>query len=487
MDQLEKARQERNDLLGKIEAFKKDGNENRNKKEREERNKNFSKLIDDLQLKQKEVKQFEVIYSAKRQKEEEEEFNVKKLPGNSGGDLNFRKSSWNDPVTDNSEIPEEAELRTRDELTFQRFADSSALTADENIQAHRMYAGERLFFRFLAGGADADKLGLSAREMEHLHNFQKRAQSTTAKIGADADGGYLVPTITEAAIVHQMAFIGPFAGPGGMAGMWQMYDNGNPRKINVNTSRKTAKAKYVAEGVDIAAQKAAWSQKVLNFHTISNLMPWTIQAQQDAASNLESELRMEMAESFGRLLNEELTATGTGATPNFLNSVTGGLVAGNTITTKNAYNAPASAGEYTTQASNIRPQEIIAAKFSIDKAYRGVPQFHMQASDYAMLTLEQIIDGEKRFLYHRPEEGGPLMVHNMRCITNNGFETAAAGKVCSTLGDFNKFRVGYVRGMYVTVFRELFMQSLQLGLMGYWRVGSVMTDANSVAGIKFKA
>lgn len=490
MSKLEKARKKRNKLLGQIEAFKKAGNENRSKKERIKRNKKFSRMVDDLAAAQERVKQLEIIYSAKQQRDQEEEFAVRRQPNNGGGDLKFRKATWNDPVRDDSKTPSTKEMLKRDALVFQRFEDFESLNTKEKIKAHRMYAGERLFFRYIAAGASNDKLRLSQAELDLFHEFQDRAQATTAKIGTDGDGGYLVPTVTEAAIVHQMAFIGPFAGPASGAGKWQQYAAGEKREINVNTSRKTAKAKYVAEGVDIVAQKAAWSQVDLNFHTISNLMPWTIQIQQDSASNLEMELRAEMAESFGRLLNEELTATGTGASPNFLNSVGNSLLAGQTVTTLNSFDnntKTASPVAYTVQGSNVRPQEIVRAKYSIDKAYRGAPGFAMHASDFVMMTLEQVVDADGRFLYHRPQEGGPLMVHGMRAITNNGYEAAAAGKLCSTIGDFNKFRVGTVRGMYMTVFRELFMQSLQLGLMAYWRVGSVMEDANALAGIKFKA
>jgi len=492
---LEQARQERNDLIRKIEAFKKNGNENRTPEERKERNKNFSKMVDELADAQKLVKQLEVIEDAKQNKEREEEFSVRKIPNNGGGDLKLRRASWDDPVTDESRTPKLEELEQRDVLVFERFNDPEALTTEQMVKAHRMYAGERLFFKYIAAGASNEKLRLSQAEMDLFHEHQERAQATTAQIAADGDGGYLVPTVTEAAIVHQMAFIGPFAGPGGGAGMWRMYPNGEPHKINVNTSRKNAKAVYVSEATDIGAQKAAWSQVNLNFHTIANLMPWTIQVQQDSASNLEQELRMEMAESFGRLLNDELTASGKGDNDNHrLNSLAGSILANQTVTGANAYDTNENGGNssYDLANSNILPREVITAKYLIDKAYRGTPDFLMHCSDYAMMTFEQLVDKDGRFLYHRETDGPAMIIHGLRCITNNGFihPSGAADAVTrnqfhSIIGAFNKFRVGYVRGMYVTVFRELFMQSLQLGLMAYWRVGSVQTDANAFSGLRF--
>ena len=477
---LEQVRQERNDLINKIEEFKKAGNENRTPEERKERNTKFGAMIDNLQSLQKKAKQLEVIEDAKRSKEREEEFAVKRVPNNGGGDLKLRKASWDDPVTDESRTPNAENLQRRDALVFERFADPDALTTDQMVKAHRMYAGERLFFKYISAGASNERLRLSQAEMDLFHEHQNRAQATTAKIAADGDGGYLVPTVTEAAIVHQMAFIGPFAGPAGGAGRWQMYSSGEKHKINVNTSRKTAKAVYVAEGVDITAQKAAWSQVDLEFYTIANLMPWTIQVQQDSASNLESELRMEMAESFGRLLNDELTATGTGNANDRLT----GLAA--SITKSVDGTAAFNVTTYSYDDAAIQPNQIIRAKYLIDKAYRGTPDFAMHCSDHAMMILEQITDKEGRFMYHRAVDGGSLMAHGLRCITNNGFTAAAASRTHSIIGAFNKFRVGYVRGMYVTVFRELFMQSLQLGLMAYWRVGSVQTDANAFACIDYK-
>ena len=478
---LDQLIESRNELVGKIDDYKEKNNvEGVSLEKRKEYRTKVSSIIAELKTYTSVIDEKQILHRAGLQREMEEEFSVMRKPSGGVPRSRFQTMTWGDNIDKDSHDPTTEEMLKRDELVWRRYEDFDGLGNDEKVESYRKFAGERIFYKYLAGGMDQDKVRLSDDEVRLMYAFQERAEATTSKTNVEADGGYLVPVETEAKIIHEMAFMGPFAGPKSGAGDWRGYPNGIKREVNVNTSRKSRMAAYSTEGADIAAVKAAWAQRPLNFLTLTSLMVWTIQLDQDAASNVEQELTMEMAEGFGRRLNRDLTRGAGGVA---LTGVVDDIAAANTVESTNAFGSVL----HTVAGSLITPSEIIDMKYTIDKSYRMTPDFHMQFSDYCMGAIEQIVDADGRFLYHRSQEGLGLILHGVNAFTNNGFADAAASTINGVCGAFKKFRVGYVRGMYMTKYREHFMPALQLGIQCYYRVGSVNTVPEAFSAFEFKA
>ena len=398
-----------------------------------------------------------------------DEHRVARVPNGGGGDLRFRTETPDMIMQRGS--PSLATLRHKRDLLERRARHGpDALTQEENQVALRTFPGEHVFWRFLAG------VQLSSQERSAFHEQQElqRALSDTVLTTTDADGGYLVPVETEAEIYHQMAFTGPFAGPMSPLGDWRSYMNGRDREVNVNTSSQSAEAEYVAEAADANPTHPTWEQVNLDFKTIRHSMPLTVQADEDSVSDLQTELQREMATAFARRLNNDLTKGGGGT------ALTGITHIGLTRTFTSS----------TALADRISADEFINLKRQVNRAYRGGPQFAYTFRDDMLGVIELLKDTNGAYLFtERPgamamsgmESGGYASV--IRGVppvyANDGFDAIGANAVVGAVGDFSRFRIGYVRGMTVLTDTTTFQRSLQRVLWGYMRVASIVADANA--------
>ena len=94
-------------------------------------------------------------------------------------------------------------------------------------------------------------------------------------------------------------------------------------------------------------------------------------------------------------------------------------------------------------------------------------------SDYIIDILSEL--GSASIVYFPNfDSDGNLMVRGMKTVINNGFPAAAASANAAIVGNFDYFRIGYVRGLYVFPMREHYHSSLQIGIPAFYRVGSVV-------------
>ena len=325
----------------------------------------YKNMYSELQDLNSLIKMEEKIEHAQHAQEMEKEYSFIK---SSRGDLQYRSTNWNDDLSLDYNQPNDYELARRDALIWQRYKEPGSLSNDDLVISYRKYGAERLLLRYIASGFDKDKLRLTSKHMNYLDRFQKRAVATTQNVGTDADGGYLVPTETEAAVVHEMSYTGPFGGPEGGLGNWQRFITGGTKEISVNTSIDAEEAVYSTEALDLVAKKPIYAQREINFITLTQLMVWTVQLDQDAAGNFEQEARKNLGRAFGRKLNNDLTEDSRADINDKTKLV--GLTSANasfgSIESNNAFDA-SSRGK--TNAP-IRYDEALDLKHAVDPIYR---------------------------------------------------------------------------------------------------------------------
>ena len=480
MSKVARLRKKLNDLLGIMRTLKKDNNiEGVSIEDRSANIDKYYSMSIELSDVQKELFAEEQIEASERHKGLEKEYGFTRY---SRGDLKFRATSWDDPISFDIYQPSVDEIKVRDNLIWQRYKEPSSLSSDQLVFSYRKFLGERLFLRHVSSGLKGAGY-LSPKQLKFLSEFQKRAQATTVSAGTNADGGYLVPTETEAGIFYQMARTGPFAGPMGELGTWLNLSSGADRKINVNNNIDTLEASTKDEAADLDIKKAAWGQYDLSLHDYSFIMPYTVQLDQDSASDLEQELAFTMSQAFGRRLNKDaISGNGVDKISGLLGSAK--ITAAQTITSENDFDA---ASIRDANDAPITTDEVTSLKFKLDEYYRQDAAF--VTSDYISNILENMVDSRRRFLFDKYNEDGKLLVRRMPVCVSTGFPTAAADTTAGIVGSFRNLIFGYTRGgLYLHVLKELYMQSLQLGLVGHMRVGgAIIFNGKAFSKFKFKA
>lgn len=479
MSKLKELKKKRNELLEKVRLFKLRNNKRGVSLKKREANVDKSfKMVRELSLLQDEIYVEEEIARTERSKELEKEYGFIRAPR---GDLKFRSTSWDDPASIDDYQPSTDEIKARNNLIWQRYENDGALSSDQLVYSYRKFCGERLALRHIASGLK-DAGNLSSKQIRFLSEYQSRAQDTTVVSNDDKAGGYLVPTDTEAAIYHHMSRIGPFSGPMGELGRWVNYDKGGKAKVNVNTNVDTLKAKISGEPSDVDAIKASWDQNDLSFYNYQYLMPYTIQIGQDSASNLEQELRFVLSQAIGRGINERIISGSTAA--GFVFSGLDALVSTNNTVGTNAFNAT----QRNANNGPITQKEIVELKTSLNSYYRNNANAAYVFSQDIIDVLENMIDDRKKFLFTKYNNKGQLMVRNNPAIVSDGFAASAASAVAGFFGSWDNLFVGYTRGMYINILRELFMGSLQLGILGHIRVSNpILFNEKAFSKFTYKA
>lgn len=514
----EKLVQKREEVFGQIKAneekLKEEGLSN---EDRDSICTESDSLFDELHGLDKQIRFATRKEAADERFQFDREFSVVRRPGPSGNVLKYRRVSWSSPLDSETdvELKDGKEILDRDKLIMHRYEHGhDALTDEEKIASSQKFAGERMTMRFLALGGDL--MSLSSAEMDALRKWQGDFKHTLENYHRVVDGGvslgggtpanitnisdFYVPTEIERGILYEMQYSGPFAGPEGGYGRWNTYPNGRKRQVNVNTSGKDTMAAYVPELTDVGLLKPAYRLQDLDFAVIGGLMPWSIQAETDSIENLESELRVNLGMAFGNRLNRDLSKNNTAAAAAAVEGLTIMATAG--AASPAGTTPPPARVKRLATAQTITSDEIIDVKHLINKSYRNsARQFAFMADGTVTLQIEKMRVGtgdgagganRGEYLYQRATADGPPMIHGVPVVQNDGFDNfpssgTGSNDIVGCMGDFFHFRIGMVRGITVQVLRELFAQSLQIGLLGHMRFGSFIPDRNAFMLVQNKA
>jgi len=506
MSKAEKLQKKIDDLLGKVRQLKKDNNlEGVDAQTRENNINKRYKMAREISSLQKELYVEREIENEEQRSSLEKEYSFLR---HSRGDLKFRSTSWDDPLDFDTYQPTPSEIRVRDNLIWQRYNEPGSLSSEQLLYSYRKFLGERLSLRYIASGLKQAGF-LSRQQIDFLSEYQQRAiegitTDSDVSAGGTTGAGYLIPTDSEVSIYHRMMRAGPFAGPMSELGNWINFSSGAARLFAIDNSSghphddndETLIAEPLIEGRDSEVKKANWVGGRIKTENYSFLMPYTVQLDDASAGNLEQTLVFILSQAFGKGINRD---------------VIGGLPDGpffsllddeSTISNKSPFIQKETITQKVTTAYNTDNEFIPKLlkslrdmKFKLDSYYRNNASFVV--SDEFAEELEGLLDEDNRYIFPNYDENGRLLVKNIPVYPSatsspfhgsslSGFLSYAEGDVIGFLGDWDNYLLAYVRGLSAVVLNEIFMKSLQKGILGYMRVGGgVAFDQRAFCKLQF--
>jgi HK97 family phage major capsid protein len=284
--------------------------------------------------------------------------------------------------------------------------------------------------------------------------------------GSQGAGGYLVPTLLADQIVVAQKFYNALRSDNTS---WFTTSTGAALTIPQRDSTGYA-AKIPGESNAAIVNAITYTDVVLNSYTIkSDIYKASWELLQDASFDVGADIAEHMGESVGRKLNTLLT-TGAGAGSQ---QPTGIVTAVGTPSLATASN------------STVSIDDFLALEAAVDIAYRTNPKTAYMFNDTTRLAIRKLKDTTGRY-YWQPAVtlGDQATFNGYNYIINNDMVSQATNAVFAVFGDFSKFRVRNVQGMFMTRLNELYAANGQVGFLMTQRVDSLLVDTRAVKGIK---
>jgi HK97 family phage major capsid protein len=305
---------------------------------------------------------------------------------------------------------------------------------------------------------DAELMGeLRSKGSALMGNFRATTdpQSTT-----DAAGGYLIPTGFQAQLDQAML------------AYFQAYDaftilpTSMGNDLHWPTVNDTSiKGHLLTENSQDTVSVATFSEVIFYAYMFTSyIVKTSLQLVQDSALPLESILANLLGERLGRILGDYFT-TGTGS------SQPEGV----------AYKAT-DASISGTSASAITRANILDLIYSVDPMYRNAPGSALMMHDSTLKAIAKLTIGasDDRPLW-QPSivTGQPDTIEGKRFYINQSMDEIGASKEIMLFGDLKKFVIRRVLGTTLFVYREKYMDYLQIGFQAYNRWDSRLLDAGT--------
>jgi HK97 family phage major capsid protein len=137
-------------------------------------------------------------------------------------------------------------------------------------------------------------------------------------------------------------------------------------------------------------------------------------------------------------------------------------------------------GKTAASISAIAPDELIDLQHSVNPAYRASPKAAFMFNDATLAVLRKLKDSENRYIWQAPnlQTGEPGSLLGNRYWINPSMANIGANARSIIFGDLSKYVVRRVGNFTIFVFRERYMNNLQLGFMAFGRFdGKVVNTA----------
>lgn len=320
------------------------------------------------------------------------------------------------------------------------------------------------FRLLLLNGVD----GLSAEERSALQEAGTfRAPEMTPELralttGTNSSGGYTVPVTFMAEIEKTEAIWGPMLNPEAV----RIITTDSGELITMpsidDTAQRGDQFAENAEITDDAGVDPTFGQITLSAYMhASEIVKAPIQLMEDSAFNIEELLGELFGERMARTANDKLTTADGSSKPQ-------GIATG------------AGAGITAASATAIASDELIDFQHTVNPAYRASRKCAWMMNDTSLKIIRKLKDAEDRYLWQPPNmiAGEPQTLLGNRIWINPSLANPGAGTRPILFGDLSKYVVRRVRGNQLYVFRERYMNNLQLGFMSFGRFdGKVINSA----------
>ena len=290
---------------------------------------------------------------------------------------------------------------------------------------------------------------------------------TTLTTGTN--GGALVPQSFDGILHDAKKYYAPLSQIVG----YKKTADGSPMKIALSNDVSNTFTLVGGEpATTITEVDPAFTSKLLSVDTVSvGLVKISVQELQDSSFDLENWLKTKMGMRYGRGL-ENVLNNGNGSNCQGLISA-----AHQTVTAIGANGANAAAGD---GSDGIGYTDIAALYSSLDPAYLSNAKWQMNSATKGFLL--GVKDGFGRPLFiPNPSSGAFDTLIGAPVVMNQSLPSIAAGNVGTVLfGDFVEgFMFREAGNLEIVRFNETFMNQLEIGFIGYARIGSTSLDAGT--------
>ena len=283
------------------------------------------------------------------------------------------------------------------------------------------------------------------------------------RIGADPEGGYLVPDEFERRLVEALEEENIFRGLANI-----ITTSSGERKIPVVSSK--GEASWLEEGQTIPESDDSFGQVTIGAYKLGTMIKISEELLNDSAFNMEAYIAGEFARRTGAKEEDAfINGDGVGKPTGILAATGGGQI-----------------GVTTAAAAAITLDEMIDLYHSLKAPYRRGAAFIM--NDSSVKAIRKLKDNNGQYLWAPSiKEGNPDTILNRPIYTSAFMPTIAAGAKSIVFGDFRYYWIADRQGRIFRRLNELFAVNGQVGFIATQRVDGKLILPEAVKVLQQKA
>lgn len=149
--------------------------------------------------------------------------------------------------------------------------------------------------------------------------------------------------------------------------------------------------------------------------------------------------------------------------------------------------APVGRQAATGNTTSVPADDIYRLKHSVDIAYRN-DMLRFMFNDNTALAVQLLKDGQGRYLWQSSLQAGqPDRLAGVQVQINNDMPDMAASVKSILCGDFSYYKIRRVSGLQIVRLDELYVESGQVGFLGFMRADAGFVNPGSTAQSPIKA
>ncbi len=287
-----------------------------------------------------------------------------------------------------------------------------------------------------------------------IGDYEAVTEARALGLGTGAAGGFLVPTLLNAAIVTELNLFCPYRQ------LATVLSTTNDLSIPVGNSDGTAS--WIGEGDPITDSDETFSDLVLKAYKLAALVKISDELLADNATNLDAYLAGQFARRFAAA--EELAFT-----------------SGNGTGKPSGWTSTAQTGVTTASATAIADTELIDLFYALKPGYRRNASWVMNDATISVIRKMKASTAGTFLWQPSLAVGQPDTILGRPVMYNNSMDTIAASKVTIGFGDFSFYYIGErVNGRTLLRLNELYAGNGQIGLRMIERIDGGLTVPEAV-------
>jgi HK97 family phage major capsid protein len=327
------------------------------------------------------------------------------------------------------------------------------------------------YLRYGMDGLDAEQRSIFASRRNELRTLLGESEARAQGVASSGAGGALVPEGFMAELVTSLKAYGPMNDDGIVRRIETATGNAIPWPTLDDTSNKGS---LLSENTQVSTQDVTFGTKTLNAYKYSSdLILVSNELLQDSAIDVESIVRMALAERIGRILNEHFTTADGSSKPN-------GIVTASSL------------GVTAASQSAITADELIDLEHSVDPAYRSDPSCRFMFNDATFKLIRKLKDGQGNYLWQPADlrTGSPATLLGYPFSINQDIATGESGESPATqektviFGAMNRYVVRLVLMFAVRRLTERYADYDQVGFVGFTRADGELLDTAAVKHLR---